>query len=509
MTQKTKNLTGLLLQIPLLFLLAAALFRIAKYFCLSFTNYDHQSTPQFAGVNNYISILSDGAFWQSLLQTSLLMLALTVSLFLCAVLPALLLSKIKASFGICVGAVYGLVSFVSLLPSLWSVIFSDDMYGLLNSFLMRFGLLGAPVPFVTKHAFAVSFIALHFTLLAVTFWITFIAAKRKKPTPGAALSLCSIPLLTFTATHLPTQGFLSDYFTEYMYTRAAVGRAYAILVLCAVAYLLFCALVCLATAGISKLVPLVKINTKTAKTLGHVVFATGCLQLIGTIFLCCYILITAFKPYSELFVFPPHFFVKNPSLTNFFAFFENFDFGGLVSSLILYSLFLSLLSAVTWLPSSIGIGMLQTKYKFLLPLSCYALTVLSPQYYIKESLLAIRIDYFLSGLFFPVLLFVGYYVIRSMRYPSKSRRLRIFIGISTLVTSVSSAAALSVLWCPYDHLRMYQGIAKMGENMAGSTLLLLATIALLFLPVFLLLTLYAIGKFDKKQMTADLPNSTF
>ncbi|MBQ8793917.1 MAG: hypothetical protein IJZ63_04140 [Clostridia bacterium] len=397
------------------------------------------------------------------------------------------------------------------------------MYGFLNLFLMQWDMIKLPVQWFTAHPMIISCIVLFFTLLAPVFGITFIISKLKKPVFGASLSLCSIPVFTFTQAHLLMQlfgypsslCFLPHYFSDYLRTRFEVGYAYAMLVLCIIAFAIFCALLCLAVFGISKLVSFIKINAKTKTVLGYVFFGAGLSNVLPTVALSAMVLIEAVKPYNELFIFPPRLLPRSPTLhsfTQFFDLLENVWFSPvkLIASIIIYSLILFLVYAFTLLPSSIGVSILKTKYKPLLLLSLCSLIVLSPQYHTSYEIFTIRVDYFLSGLFFLSLLFVGYFAVKSMLYNSKTRIIRIIIGTLTIITSAFSSAAVSIMWCPYNDYNlsnysmytflttMSQSVARMGEGLAGSVLLLFSTVAIAFLPSLLIITLYVIRKIEKR-----------
>ncbi len=122
---------------------------IASLF-LSFTNFDMVQTPQFVGIDNYLRLfLDDDIFVTSLMNT-------------------LLFALISGPVGYILSFVYGwlindlgrtartILTFLFYTPSLvggsyliWTYLFSNDAYGILNSFLMSNGFVDTPIQWLT------------------------------------------------------------------------------------------------------------------------------------------------------------------------------------------------------------------------------------------------------------------------------------------------------------------------------------------------------------------------
>ena len=122
---------------------------IASLF-LSFTNFDMVQTPQLVGIDNYLRLLlDDDIFFTSLMNT-------------------LLFALISGPVGYILSFVYGwlindlgrtartILTFLFYTPSLvggsyliWTYLFSNDAYGILNSFLMSNGFVDTPIQWLT------------------------------------------------------------------------------------------------------------------------------------------------------------------------------------------------------------------------------------------------------------------------------------------------------------------------------------------------------------------------
>jgi len=156
MRRKT-NIWPYLLVAPALAIVLIVVFVPAvKALLMSFQSYDlrRPSSIGFTGLKNYVTVLSDPLFWQSLGKT-LEWVALGVGFqFVFGFILALLLNKRFIG--------RGLVRSLSLIPwvtpgvligLMWRWIF-DGNYGVLNDLLMRLGIVHDKVPFLAQEATA-------------------------------------------------------------------------------------------------------------------------------------------------------------------------------------------------------------------------------------------------------------------------------------------------------------------------------------------------------------------
>jgi multiple sugar transport system permease protein len=127
---------------------------IAASLVLSFTNFDMVQTPDFVGIDNYLRLfLNDDIFVTSLMNT-------------------LLFAMISGPVGYILSFVYGwlindlgraartVLTFLFYTPSLvggsyliWTYLFSNDAYGILNSFLLSNGFIDTPIQWLTDPDF--------------------------------------------------------------------------------------------------------------------------------------------------------------------------------------------------------------------------------------------------------------------------------------------------------------------------------------------------------------------
>ncbi len=118
---------------------------------ISLTDFNMLQTPEFVGPDNYIRlILSDEIFVKSLANT-LLFAVITgpVGYILCFVMAWFINETGKH--------VRPFLTFLFYSPTLagsifvmWTYVFSDDSYGLLNSMLMNIGILQSPIQWLTN-----------------------------------------------------------------------------------------------------------------------------------------------------------------------------------------------------------------------------------------------------------------------------------------------------------------------------------------------------------------------
>lgn len=135
----------MLLPFAILFVLFTVL-PVASSVVLSFFHYDMLSTPSFIGLENYIRMLvSDNVFMISLKNT-LVFAVITGPLgFLLSFLLAWMVNEFS-------GISRAILSFLFYSPSLagnayfiWSLLFSGDSYGYINSILLNYGFIQEPI----------------------------------------------------------------------------------------------------------------------------------------------------------------------------------------------------------------------------------------------------------------------------------------------------------------------------------------------------------------------------
>lgn len=148
----------ILLTPALLLLLFVFAYPILRAFWLSvFTrNLGTELQPVFSGLDNYVRMVGDGRFWQSLWATAVFTTASVLSELLLGLLIALVLNQ--AFFG------RGIVRTIAILPwalptaligLAWSWIFNDQ-FGVVNDILRRLGLIKTGINWLGDPTLAMS-----------------------------------------------------------------------------------------------------------------------------------------------------------------------------------------------------------------------------------------------------------------------------------------------------------------------------------------------------------------
>lgn len=111
-------------------------------FFLSFTRYNALSAPQWVGLDNYYRIFfKDPRFWKALRNTAVYVLGVVpVSIFVSLLLAVAIDQKIKFK------NFYKAIFFIPVVTSvvavsvIWKWLFAGDKYGLINYWLLKFGI---------------------------------------------------------------------------------------------------------------------------------------------------------------------------------------------------------------------------------------------------------------------------------------------------------------------------------------------------------------------------------
>lgn len=159
---KSQRRAAIILLAPftVLFLLFTVL-PIISSVALSFTYFNMVDTPRFIGIDNYVRMLADD------------------SVFFIAVKNTLIFALITGPIGYAMSFIFawmindfgrGMRSFLTMLfyaPTLagnvffiWLFIFSGDSYGLVNSFLMKYGIILEPIQWLTDSKYSMGVVIL-------------------------------------------------------------------------------------------------------------------------------------------------------------------------------------------------------------------------------------------------------------------------------------------------------------------------------------------------------------
>jgi multiple sugar transport system permease protein len=167
--RRQEKITGWLLVVPaLLLLLLVFAYPILRAFWLSiFTeNLGTQLQPIFSGLDNYIRLVLDGRFWQSLWNTAVFTLASVVLELLLGMGIALVLNQsFRGRGALRTIAILPWALPTAVMALAWAWIFNDQ-FGVWNDILLRLGLIQAPVNWLGNPNLAMM------TIIAADVWKT-------------------------------------------------------------------------------------------------------------------------------------------------------------------------------------------------------------------------------------------------------------------------------------------------------------------------------------------------
>lgn len=147
---------------------------------LSFTNYDLLTPPEFAGFNNYIRMLLDDDINLIAMKNTLIFAVVTgpISYFLCFFF-AWLINDLRPGVRAVVTTIFYAPALSGQAFTIWRFLFSSDSYGILNGFLLQFGLIDEPIGWLTDSKYILGIIIVVQLWLSLgTSFLTFIAGLQ-------------------------------------------------------------------------------------------------------------------------------------------------------------------------------------------------------------------------------------------------------------------------------------------------------------------------------------------
>ena len=147
---------------------------------LSFTSYDMLNPPKFIFLDNYINLLvHDDIFMIALRNTFILAIIVGPICYFASFIFAWLISELQPKIKWLMTVVFYAPSISGSVYLLWQLIFAGDMYGYLNSFLLRLRIIEAPILWLQtpKYALVIIIIVQLWLSLGVSF-LSFIAGLQ-------------------------------------------------------------------------------------------------------------------------------------------------------------------------------------------------------------------------------------------------------------------------------------------------------------------------------------------
>lgn len=135
--------------------------------CLSFTYYNILETPKFIGLQNYINlILADDVFLKAVKNTFLLAAITGPIGYMAAFLFAWFINELPRYLRAFAILIFYAPTISGQVYLIWAIMFSGDAYGYINSFLMEFGIINAPILWLTNPAYMLQ------VVIIVTLWMS-------------------------------------------------------------------------------------------------------------------------------------------------------------------------------------------------------------------------------------------------------------------------------------------------------------------------------------------------
>lgn len=515
-----KSGCGIISQIPLWIMMLSAMAMLGYVFIISLTSFDGIAAPEFIGLENYRAFKNDDLIKHILNNTRIFVPVTAGALTVTAVIPALLISRLRLCFGVIVLAVYSLVSLSALLPSNLGYVFSGDFSGLLNALLVNNGAIEEPVAWCGEYAPAVLLTSLYMICLAPAFAVAYAFARHGRKALGAAVSLGAVPVFMVMASRyaqalvgFPSVDYSADWLPtliyDYFNTRFEIGFSYALAVKGISMLINWCFAVCAAVLAVWLIGRRINIPKRVTDAFGWV--SLGNLLFVGLAGLlpAAVMVSNAFKASEEFFVYPSAILPLRPTFQNFadyFSMLNNFSdfnvplnaFFGSIVYLPLYGTYL--FAAV--IPCAAGFALFRFgKAKTALLLPFVFLPLLTPAFLINPDVLVINMLSFVSGIGFPLTVYIAYLAIKmiAVRFNAKS----LMFGLLFIISSFCSASVInhnfkSFAFYNITDTSLYglnasfaaAGTARMGTAAVGDMILLLITAASMIVPIIMLALLY-------------------
>lgn len=146
--KKNKTCYAMLAPFMILFILFTVI-PVVMSLPVSFTDFNMAQTPKFVGLSNYTSLfLSDKIFMRSIRVTIIFALFTGPVSYVMCFLLAWLINELHPKLKTIFTLIFYIPSIANIY-TVWQLIFSGDMNGYVNSFLINLGLINAPIQWLT------------------------------------------------------------------------------------------------------------------------------------------------------------------------------------------------------------------------------------------------------------------------------------------------------------------------------------------------------------------------
>ncbi len=120
-------------------------------FCLSFTYFNMLEAPKIVWFNNYLTLfLDDEIFIIAIKNTLIIAVICGPGGYLLSFVMAWLINELPGKLRTFITLIFYAPSLSGNALSIWTIIFSSDIYGYANSFLIKFGFISQPITWLTN-----------------------------------------------------------------------------------------------------------------------------------------------------------------------------------------------------------------------------------------------------------------------------------------------------------------------------------------------------------------------
>ncbi|BCN29629.1 carbohydrate ABC transporter permease [Anaeromicropila herbilytica] len=147
---------------------------------LSFTHFNMLEFPTFAGWSNYLKLFLEDDIFMLAIKNTFIFAVITgpVSYFMCLIF-AWIINEFKGKLRAILTLVFYAPSISGNAYLIWNLVLSGDRYGYLNSWLMKWGFLNAPIQWMKTAKYVLPFLIIVQLWLSLgTGFLTFIAGLQ-------------------------------------------------------------------------------------------------------------------------------------------------------------------------------------------------------------------------------------------------------------------------------------------------------------------------------------------
>lgn len=128
---------------------------------LSFFNFDMVSMPKFTGLDNYLRMFIQDDVFPIVLKNTFVLAVLTGPLgFLLSFVLAWMINEFNTGMRTILSFMFYVPSLVGNALHIWTIIFANDSYGYMNSFLLSSGLITSPIQWFSNETYIVPIVVI-------------------------------------------------------------------------------------------------------------------------------------------------------------------------------------------------------------------------------------------------------------------------------------------------------------------------------------------------------------